>query len=81
VFVGPYPYDSIHAGYLGAEAGDIIKVTASVQSGDLDLNEDKDVKITGGYDCQFGNPVSLTTVAGSFRVNRGSAEVANVQIK
>jgi cysteine-rich repeat protein len=81
VFVDPHPFDSIRAGYQWAEAGDMIKVTASVQSGDQDFNEDKNVSMIGGYDCHFGTSASFTTVAGSLIVSRGSVELANVQIK
>jgi hypothetical protein len=75
------PYDNIQAAYNSTPHNETLDLQALTFSGDLLIDQEKTVVITGGYTCAFVSDTGLSTINTKIVISDGKAIVANIIIK
>jgi hypothetical protein len=76
------PYDTLGDAYLHAADGSVLKARAITFPEVLDLNQEIDVTLQGGYDQDFSDPPSdFTTQDGKLTVSGGSLTVDRLVVQ
>jgi hypothetical protein len=74
-------YVSLQTACTEANSGETIKVLAVTLPENIDLNQPRDISISGGYEDGYGNQNGFTTIQGTLTVGRGSLTVERVIVK
>ena len=74
-------YSSIQEAYGQALNYDDILIQALEFGGGLDFYNDISIRITGGYDTNFGSPAGFTRINGTVTIRRGTVIIENLIIK
>jgi hypothetical protein len=74
-------YVSLQTAYGEAGSDETIKVLAVTLPENIDLNQQRDISISGGYEDGYGNQNGFTTIQGTLTVGTGSIKVERVILK
>jgi len=77
----PVYYSSLQDAYNSAVSGDTIESNAETLTGNLSINLNKSVTLTGGYNCDYSSLSGSTTLNGTLSVTNGSASIENIIIQ
>lgn len=77
----PVYFSSLQDAYNSAVSGDTIESRAEVITGDLNVNLNKSVTLTGGYNCDYTRVTGSTTINGTLNLSSGSASIENIIIQ
>ena len=74
-------YVSLQTAYGEAGSGETIKVLAVTLTENIDLNLQRNISISGGYEDDYAGQVGYSTIQGTLTVGTGSLKVERVIIK
>ncbi len=74
-------YTDLQSAYDAASDSSVIMAQSYPFSEDVDLNRNISVTLKGGYDCQYSDNTSFTTISGSLTVRAGTVTVEHIEIK
>lgn len=74
-------YDSLQTAYLWAVDDDTLQLQNGDFTGDLVLDREVRVTLSGGHDCGYGSLLETSRVIGRLVVSNGSVTVANLVIQ
>ena len=78
----PAYFESLQDSYTASTEGESIKSRAESLAGNLDINADKSITITGGYNCSYSSySSSTTTIQGTLTISSGSVTIENIVIE
>lgn len=77
----PVYYSSLQVAYNFAVSGDTIESHAGVLNENLDINLNKEVTFTGGYNCNYSSVSGSTTLNGNLSISNGSAAIENITVQ
>jgi hypothetical protein len=78
---GLYNYPSIQAAYEGLDSGDTLEIRAGSFNGNVYLNQNKAIAISGGHSCDFSSNTGYTSIQGILVINDGSLIADRLKIK
>jgi len=74
-------YSTLQGAYDAASGGSIIEMKAASLAGDLNLNLNKTLTLTGGYDCSYSSVTGITTIIGNVSITSGKVTIENMEIQ
>ena len=77
----PAYYPSLQAAYNAAANGETIQSRGEVLTENLNINLDKSVTITGGYDCNYTDNSGNTTLDGTLIISNGNVSIENIIVQ
>jgi hypothetical protein len=77
----PANYESIQAAYNAMPDEGTLDLQALTFSGNLTINDDKTVALSGGYGCGYATDTGFSTVSSTLTITAGTATVEYMKIK
>jgi hypothetical protein len=78
----PAYFASLQDSYNSSSEEEAIKSRAELLTGNLDINMDKSITLTGGYNCSYSsNSNATTTIQGTLTISSGSVTIENIVIE
>jgi hypothetical protein len=74
-------YVSLQTAYGEAGSGETLRVLAVTLTENIDLNQLRDISISGGYEDGFAGQIGYSTILGTLTMGRGSLTVERVIVK
>jgi YVTN family beta-propeller protein len=74
-------YVSLQTAYGEAGSGETLRVLAVTLTENIDLNQLRDISISGGYEDGFSGQSGYSTISGSLTIGKGTLSVERVVIK
>ncbi len=76
----PLYYMTIQEAYIAAGAGEVIQSQNIMFTGDLNIDLNKSVTITGGYSCDYATMFGTTTINGNLSISSGDVTIENLAV-
>jgi len=77
----PVYFTSIQSAYYGASNSNIIETEAGNFTEILNFDQNVAINLLGGYDCNYLNSSSFSTINGSLTISNGTVKVSNLIIQ
>jgi hypothetical protein len=76
-----HDYVSLQTAYGEAGSGETIKILAVTLTETIDLNQPRDISISGGYEDGYAGQSGYSTISGSLTVGKGTLTVERIILK
>ena len=77
----PAYFTTLQDAYNNAVSGETIQGHTEVLTGNLNINIDKSITLSGGFNCDYSSTSGITTIQGTLSITAGSALIENIMLQ